>query len=241
MAKVSGNRGAVYVGGAELSPSVSSLDTDLSATILDVTAFGATAKAKLAGLLDAKVTLKGFYDDASPSGLDTVLAPLVGQSQVSSFYPGGDAAGAPGRGGQAELLENYKLSSAVAGVVTAQADFALSGGLDRLVSVQPKAALTGSGAAQDGAAVDAGASSPNGGRAYFHLLALDAATTVAPLVVQHSADNTTYVDLATSTLAGTAPGGDSVAVAGTIQRYVRRRVTITNAKNATLQVGLARA
>jgi len=89
---------------------------------------------------------------------------------------------------------------------------------------------------------DNGAASAAGASAYFHITALDAGATVSLQVVDHSADNVTYVALLTSALAGTATGADRQATTpgATVYRYVYAGGTITNAKNATLAVAFHR-
>lgn len=243
MAKRYGNVARIYAGGYDLSGSTSSVDADSAVEAADVTTFGATAKGFIPGQQTGKIKQKTFYDD-TPGAIEPMVAAFRGTpGAVATFWPGGDAAGQPGYGSAiAEMLDTATIASPVGGATTLEADWSVSGGLEDVVSLLPQTAETGTGAAAFGASSDFGAATTAGAAAYFHLTAVDAATTVSGLKVQHSSDNTTFVDLLTSGLAGTATGADRQATAATatVNRYTRAAWTITSAKHATLAVAIHR-
>lgn len=111
----------------DISADITSVDgLPGDAAMLDTTSFGATAKTKLGGLRDAKVTVKGFFNDTASTGSDAVLSGIVGLSRAFVYGPSGSTTGMRKYSGNA-LLATYKLSSPVAGMVTFQADFELDG------------------------------------------------------------------------------------------------------------------
>lgn len=248
MAKRHGSTARIYAGGYDLSGSATDLEVNPTVEVADSTTFSTggaqtTAKSYLVGIADGKATVKGFFDD-TPGAIYPMIAALRGAAAVpASFYPAGDGSqGNPGYGAEAELLDSVKLASPVKGVTTLDCSWQATGGFEDLVALLSRTVVAGSGSGVTGTVVDNGASSALGASAYFNILALDVACTVSAFKVQHSADNSTWADLLTTGLAGTAVGADRQATSGstTINRYIRVSYTVTNAKNATLQVGFSR-
>ena len=250
MAKKIGTVGKVYVDQYDLSPSTAKIDKGGAIQIADVTAFGATARAKIAGQKDGMVDLRGFWDDAAldtvngTTGIDAALAAVFGTAKVVSFYPAGDAPLAPGFGGRAELNENYHINSPVDGAAALSAQWTASGGLDDIISLQAKTQITLNGANQFSASIDDnGGASNNGFIVIYHIVAIDAATTITTLALQDSADNTTFATVAASASGLTGVGASRIAVAagaGVPRRYVRLVINGTSTKKITLQVGFQR-
>jgi hypothetical protein len=239
MGKKTGNQGAVYLGAYDVSGDLNGVDTTQDQEVPETTGMSSTSKSFLPTVKAGMVSWKGMFD-FDPIGLAQLNNVLtLGNTYVSTFLPGGDTLGARSLCGQAQIVKDHKISAPVAGIVTMVADFECSSGLDQAKVALPKTTDTGTGAAQNGTAVDNTAASTNGGRAYFHLFAVDAATTTA-IKIQHSTDNITFTDLVTSTLTGVAIGADSVAINGTINRYTRVTRTTTSGKHITLQASLAR-
>jgi hypothetical protein len=76
---------------------------------------------------------------------------------------------------------------------------------------------------ESGATVDFGAGTTNGGAAFLHVVTITGDAEDATIEVQSSADESTWADEGTFTLA--AVGGYSLALAGTVGRYVRLSCT----------------
>jgi len=68
---------SVVVNSVDLSDHISSVTINYSAEITDKTAFGATARSRIAGLKDFSVDLE-FNQDYASSNVDATLFPLVG-------------------------------------------------------------------------------------------------------------------------------------------------------------------
>ena len=88
--------------------------------------------------------------------------------------------------------------------------------------------------------VDNGASSTNGGVASLHVTAVTGTTPSLTVKVQHSSDNSTFVDLITFTAANAA-GSQRRTVSGTVNRYVRETHTLSGTSpNFTYAAAFAR-
>lgn len=218
MTFVAGKTSKVLVNGFDLSAFLNKADADGSADMLDVTAFGNGSKNYIAGLLDAELSFEGFFENTPTTGLDAVAAAILGSGTVGavSYMPGGDAIGA--RGVSALSLEsNYKIGSAVGEVVSAALTFKTNTGQEPVISLHALGAETG---VVNSASVDNLALSTAGGAGYLHVPSAVALTT-ATIKIQHSVDNSVWVDLITFAAVTAAPNYQRIAVAGTVNRYTR--------------------
>lgn len=89
MARIAGRNAAIYVGlttSAQASPLTYQNMWSISFEVekIDVTAFGDTTKAYVAGIADASGEFSGFYDDASAQ---TLTAALDGLARKFYLYP----------------------------------------------------------------------------------------------------------------------------------------------------------
>lgn len=129
----------------------------------------------------------------------------------------GTAVGRSGSSAQARQT-SYEVTSPVGDVVSASMEVQADGGIDRGVVLAGLSAVTSAG---QGASVDNTSGTTGGGVAYLHVSGntRDGSSTFK---VQHSADNSTFVDLLTFTaVSGSTTGGERIAVNGTVNRYVR--------------------
>lgn len=219
-----------YVNGYDLSSFLDKADSKGQADMLDVTAFGANSKAYVSGLLDADLSLEGFFDNTPSTGLDAVCASILGSGTMGavSLMWAGDAIGA--RGISALALESeYDIGSAVAEIVSATLAFKTSTGQEPVVSQHALATEVGT---VNSASVDNGASSANGGAGYIHVPSAVALTS-ATLKIQHSVDNSTFTDLITFANVTAAPAYQRFAVLGTVNRYVRCALTALTGTSIT--------
>jgi hypothetical protein len=91
--------------------------------------------------------------------------------------------------------------------------------------------------ATNGTSVDNGASTANGMRANLHVTAVTG--TGGTVKVQHSSDNSTWVDFHTFT-AATAATSQTKTATGTVNRYLRSVITPAGSSGLTCVVGAAR-
>lgn len=227
-----GKSASVLFASTDLSAYLNSWDATLTADTAEVTCFGAGAKAYIAGGKDATVSLSGFFD-GSAAAVDEVLAAAIGGTRVITLAEAGvGAIGNRALVGQA-IHTSYQVTAPVADAVTISAEAQVTGGMASGVVLAELAARTATG---NTTAVDNGASSANGLVANLHCTAFTG--TDITIKVQHSADNSSWVDLITFTQL-TAAGAENKAVTGTVNRYLRVNLSGTFT-TATLAVAAAR-
>lgn len=205
----------------DLSPYFQASDLDASVTLLPVTVYGDTAKKTIPGLADGTYGLQGLWDGGA-SAVDAILSAALGSAggEIITVGPEGFAVGTRIK----QLLSrmsNYKISLPHDGVVGTSASLQSDGGIDRGVSLHTLAAETATG---NSASVDNAAASTNGGVAHLHLTAVTAVGGDSLVVkVQHSTNDSTWVDLVTFATLTTSLTKERVVVAAgtTVNRYLR--------------------
>jgi hypothetical protein len=240
MAFVHGKSTVVLCNATNMSPYLKEVSSNQGVDMSDVTAFGTTGtKAYLPGLKDGKISASGMFDGAT-GAIDSVFQQAIGASSVVelSVFPDTDAIGK--RGFIAECWEtSYNLSSPVADVVQASAEFQASGGVDYAVSLQALSAQTVTG---NGTGVDNTTSTTNGGAGMLHVTA-NTQNSTSIIVIQHSVDNSTFTDLVTFTTVPTiTTTSEKIVVASgtTVNRYLRAKRTIAGTGSITYQTSFAR-
>lgn len=98
------------------------------ADILDVTAFGATSKAKLAGVKDASGSFSANYDATT----DGYLAGIIGVSKAFEFFPNGTTTGSIKYSGNA-IINSYEVGSSVGDASKISVSFEVDGAVTRTV------------------------------------------------------------------------------------------------------------
>lgn len=208
----------------------------------ETTAFGNSAKTYITGLIDGTVSLSGMFDGAA-NAIDEELATVVGvaaDSVVSVSVSGVTTIGTRmySLGGK---LTSYEVSAPVGDVVSANAEYQANGGIGNAVSLAALAAIT---TTTTGTAVDNAASSTNGGYATLHVTA-NTMNNNTVFKVQHSADNSTWVDLTGATFATVATTALvaerlEVAAGTTVNRYLRAVATPAGTGSITYHINFAR-
>lgn len=235
MAFLHGKGAGVLLDAFNLSPFLTNVDTEVSVDTPDTTTFGAAAKTCLPGLKDGKNTISGYVDNTATTGSDVVLSAALGAAagKTLTICPQGVAT----IGNLAKLSltspANYKLGTPVGGIVTFSADLPPTGGNLQGVLLEPLTQKTNTG--NSASSVDNAALSSNGATANLHCTAYTSGTLTAK--VQHSVDNSAWVDLITFT-ALTAVGAQQSSVSGTVNRYLRASWATTFV--ATFAVAAAR-
>jgi hypothetical protein len=197
-----------------------------------------SAKTYVVGLRDAAVSASGLFDGSSDA-IDQVLTASIGSDSLApiTIAPDGFTVG---NGVVIALAKttSYEVSSPVADVVSVSYDAQTDGGADRAVSLAALASVSSTG---NGTSVDNSASSTGGGIAQVHVT-VNTRSAATTLKVQHSADNSTWADLATFTsVTSTQVTSERVAVSGTVNRYLRATHTIASGTGAlTYQASFAR-
>jgi len=240
MAFVHGKGTVVLFNATDLSGYLKEVQANQGVDTADVTAFGTTgAKSYIVGLKDGAISAAGMFDGVNGAS-DSVFQGALGASEgVFSAFPDGAAVGK--RGFLAAVHETtYNLSSPVADVVQASAEFQATGGVDYGDSLH---ALTAETATGNGSADDNSTSTSNGGVAHLHATAntRNGSTTIK---IQHSADNSTWADLVTFTAVSTSTTASQrvvVAAGTTVNRYLRAQHTLAGSTGSiTYQASFAR-
>lgn len=238
MTKLAGDHAQVLVGGYDLSTVSQSIGPSQTHDQHDVTCFGEAVHNFINGQQVIALSHKGLFDQASAHAAlnlssveDAVISVLLGENAV------------PAVGGIVFLMDNkagsYQVAPEISAAIPFNAEYAVKsargGGWGKILT--PPVTITNT---TDGAAVDNGALSSNGGIATLHVLTACAADTYA-VKVQHSADDVTYADLVTFTLDASAIGGEfqTVAVAATVNRYLRYQATRTGAAGNDFRLAVA--
>lgn len=232
MAFSSGKNGRLAVGGNALAAYFSSQSVNVSVDTPETTVFTSAAKEFIPGLFSGTVSLDGFFEATLDDIVETeVLASVPGNNVT--IAPVGFAVGSPtvdcvGR------ATTYSNTSDVSDAVKASIEFQTTGNIDYGYSLANLDTV--STASADGATFNGGASSSNGALAVLQVSSVTGGAVTVK--VQHSTDGTTWTDLATFAAASSTTS-ERVAVAGTVNRYLRASWTQT-ATSASFAVTLSR-
>lgn len=234
MSAVHGKGTAVLLDQYDLSAYLNSYSSGRTSEASETTTFGAAAKTYIPGLQDGTISLSGLYD-GSAGAVDAVLQAAIGAASrnVLSILPQG--AGTIGNRAMVASVDetSYTIEAGVGDLVTASAEMQPSGGVWGGAVLHTLTAETAGG---NTTSIDNAASSASGGVANLHVTAFNGTTLTAK--VQHSTDNSVWVDLITFT-AATAVTAEQLSVTGTVNRYVRVLWTAT-VTSATFAVAFAR-
>lgn len=123
MAFVHGKNTYVSLNGTDISAFTRSTTYNTEADTHDVTCYGKTRKVYVGGLVDATVTLEGWYQGTS--GARTVVKPLVGTNVTWVFRPEGTGSGKPQDTADV-VVSSYNESSPVDNVIQWTCELQLS-------------------------------------------------------------------------------------------------------------------
>lgn len=236
-----GKKTTVFMDWADLSAYLNEASTTSGLETAETTAFGQDAKTYIPALKDATISLTGMFESSTTASLDPIMEGIVGQQANSVLTIGPDGAAIGRRAILAAVKEtSYEIQATVSDVVAATVELQADGGLDHGVLLAAKSEVSTS---TNETAVDNTASTTNGGVANLHVTAntRNGATTFK---VQHSSDNSTWVDLVTFAAASASTGAAEqvvVAAGTTVQRYLRAQaVPAGSTGSVTYTVSFAR-
>lgn len=203
----------------DLSPYFKDYSSDDNIAMLDRTTFGNNAMVYQPGPESGQITLNGFVDNLVAGSRAILLAAkqAAGNQVVSIFPTDYGTQGNPVNvlvSRFASFKEGGSVADLVALALTIQAD----GGIDANgVLLHPLQAETAAG---NTASVDNAALSSNGGVGNFHATAF--VGTDFTLKIQHSSNNSTWVDLITFAQITDIGSEQKVVASGTtVNRYLR--------------------
>jgi len=244
---VSAKRGlsaSVLFNAYDLSRYLKTAAPSLDAELLDATAFQAPGGDKefVIGFRDGKLSLEGFFqsDSVNQSAIDDIFNNVIGSTtkQIVTVSP----EGALTLGNRCFLIDadtvNYAVSSPATGLVMSNAGIQSSSGIGAGVILQPTAALTTTG---NGTSVDNGAATTKGGAGHIHVTTVAGTTPTLDGKIQHSVDNSAWVDLITFSQK-TGISAERVEVTVAVNRYTRfiRTIGGSGGPSFTTTVGFTR-
>jgi hypothetical protein len=246
-----GKLAAVAVDKVDASLFLNSFDYSRTLSTAETTHFQSQAKEFIAGIADTTVNLAGMYDYANhltapaaePGSGDFILDALASQAADVPVVLFPDAGVNPGARCMIVLAKttSYAPSAPIGGVVSVKVGFQCNGIPNDGYALSSYAALS-TATTQNYASVDLGAvpaSTTAGGVATVHAVA-NSWTGSATVKVQHSVDNSVWVDLLTQVVPASTQAAYILPVAAgtTINRYVRAQIT-TAAGSGSIQTLVA--
>ena len=236
MAFIHGKDTVVYWNETDYSTYFSSVDVSSTADVAESTTFGNSAKTYVAGERDGTIALSGFFDATADTAFNTAYG-----SSSFNLVIGHDGITTGKRTSFAKsIITNYGVSSPVGDIVASSLDLQAD---DRLFngSVLINGAFTTT--AVQGSVQDNTTSTDNGLGVYLIATSVSGTSPTADVKIQHSADNSTWVDLVTFTQVTAASSEIKEVEAGTtINRYLRVYNTIGGSSTPTVNaiVGISR-
>lgn len=211
--------GFLLVSGLDVLGDITDLEDTRGAVLEETTVLGsAWEEHAYVGVKTYELTQQGFYNDAAARSNAALVTP--GSSKVLSFAPEGNTLGK--KCISSPLVQvDYKRQIQRGALTKASASYKSEGGHDEGIILHALGAESGSsGNTQGAGSQDAGASSSAGGGGVLQVTALTLGG-YDNLVwkIQHSADDSTYVDLITFT-AVTVVGAERKTVTGTVNRHL---------------------
>lgn len=229
-----------------LSEYLTSVTTSNSVETPETTTFSSVDRSYLTGHTEGTVSFEGLYDGttagidgATTDAIDKILSDALGNSTNTVITVSADG-GAFGR--RAVLLDavetTYEVTSPLTDVVAISGGANANDGLEYGVWLTYNTAFTST---TNGTAVDNATSSLRGSVANLHVTANTRSTAVT-VKVQHSTDNSSWVDLTTfANVSATTLTSERKTTTGTVNRYVRVQVTPTAGTGSiTLSVAFSR-
>jgi len=243
MAKYGGNAvGFLLVGGFSIlgSDVTDVTGPDEEAVLEETTGLGASWPTHAGtGLKKGSFGHEGFYDDATGSINDALLSGSQAAAHVVCLGHQGNAIGARFWGLAGALAGKYRRVLTRGALHKGVGDYTVTGAVDDGVILQHLTAKTIDWNTEGAESVDNTISTANGGAAYLQVPAFSGFTGFIAKV-RHSADDSTYVDLATFANVTAINNAQRVTVAGTVNRHLAMDGNVTGSGSIQAMVGFAR-
>ena len=176
-------------------------------------------KRYIPGQGDSSITLDGYFNPT------TIAAVAASSGKVVSVVLGNNAAATIGS-------PSFSLAAAQSEITVTAPKDGLQAGKAKFAAQQSNGGwgvmLTDAVISTDsnGTSVDNGAATAAGGAGYLHVYGVSASDT-AQVAIQHSTNNSTWVDLGVFTLNCSAIGAERIEIAGNVYQYVRAEWDVT--------------
>ena len=226
----------VFLNEFDFSTYFNDVSASTSVDTAETSAFGTSAKTYVVGHRDGTISLSGMFEGTASVGTDEFFATALGSATKNKIIvaPQGNSVAA----GAIMLVADdtsYEVSSAIADIVQASAEFQSTDAVEHGKILSSGSAVTATG---NGTGVDNTASSTNGG-AGFLSVPVNTRNGNITVKIQHSADNSTFADLVTFTVVtSTTKTSERVEVASgtTVNRYLRVNYTVAGSSGSATPV-----
>lgn len=208
------------------SPYLNSAETSQTVETAETSAFGTQDKTYIPGQNDGSMSLSGLFD-GSEKAIDQLFSELTADEQaypVTLLYDGGVKVGRSARAATVRQT-SYDISSPVGDVVSLSVELQCDKGIHNALCLTDKGGVNAN-VEYPGADWGPGSATSRGGTGYVHVTS-NGRNTATQVIIQHSADNSVWVDLATQPVSAGQVDHFVVPVAGAIDRYVRAQLTLT--------------
>lgn len=235
MPAVHGRKTRVYLNAYDLTGFYRKAESELTRETAESTVFNLDDKTYLPGGRDATLSMEGIFDGAVDGIEEVLLAAFGADPTLVCICPQGDGLGNVAYG-KSCLETKYAIDASKDDVVTLANELQSTVGRDRLL-VQH--ALGSEVATGQSASIDNGAASANGGVGYLQVMDVAGISNLA-VVVQDSADNSSWATILTFAGVTADRSRERVAITGTVRRYTRCLWTFTGAGSAQFWMGFGR-
>jgi len=135
MAKIVLTDAKVTINSVNLSDHINSITLETKDDIVETTAFGSTAKTRVAGLVDNSVTLD-FMQDFAAANVEATIYPLIGTATTIVVQPTSSAVGTtnPTYTFSALISEWSPLKGGIGQLATASVTWPISGSITKAVA-----------------------------------------------------------------------------------------------------------
>ena len=125
----------ITIAGVDLSNSISSVTLDTKYDIVETTAFGDTAKKRVAGLADNSISLE-FFQDFAASNVEATIYPILGTATTVVVKPVSTTTGStnPSYTVSAVVSEWQPLKGGIGQLATASVTWPVSGAIQKATS-----------------------------------------------------------------------------------------------------------
>lgn len=226
----------VFLNEFDFSTYFNDVSASTSVDTAETSAFGTSAKSYIVGHRDGTISLSGMFEGTASTGTDEFFDDALGNATKTKIIvaPQGNSLAA----GAIMLVADdtsYEVSSAIADVVQASAEFQSTDAVEHGKILSSGSAISATG---NGTGVDNTTSSTNGGAGFLSVPVNSRNGTIG-VKVQHSADNSTFADLVSfTTVTSTQKTSERVEVASntTINRYLRVVYTVAGSSGSATPV-----
>jgi len=136
MARIVLTNAFVTINAVNLSDHISSVTLSTTEDIVETTAFGSSARTRVAGLLDNSVTLE-FHQDYAASSVEATIYPLIGAASTAVVVkPNGSTTSAtnPAYTFNALVSEWTPLNGAIGELATASVTWSIDGAITKALA-----------------------------------------------------------------------------------------------------------